>query len=1166
MQKLGIGILLTVLAVGVALFLLAWREASAPATSPVSSKSTDASDINESIPDSTAQVDSTPSPPATAPMERREHPAITHGPGRVYGTVEMPDNAPIPADLELSLHRLVDGEIAPNPITAELDDKNAFEISDLPLDTYAFYANSKDYTYFASVRLENNREERELRARLVPGGSIAGIVVDPDDKPVPNAEVFVAAYDQSHNGMRYAPEERARSSRVVTDDEGGFTMAALWKQNDPGYKLLVRAEGFAPTISDYYRAGIEDARIVLAQGRTLTGRLITVADAKPVPNAALTFGGEIPWMQAQTRTDSDGWFFLANLQPWVYAPELDHDRYVLAEDSLSIRVAEDGEDEVELHAIAGGSITGTVKEQESGRPLGGVEVYASASLTPERRISKEARSNANGEFVIANIPAADYRVSLREVPEFSIQSQENASARVSLESGGETKHVELTLERGLVLRVHVTDPNGEPVVGAQVSVYAGYSSQDKTDTAGMATVSGLKVTKNAQLSVHKDGYGYYNEPFELTTSLQSVKRVMLHREARVSGLVVDTNGNPVEGVAVALTPTDLGEEEAWRRSAGSNSTSPDGSFEIKQINPGSYAVKASEIQSDFRLQRIPESQKPQPTLPLRLAEGDIIENFRVVYVRTGGSISGRTVDADGNAVSGVEIGAFRQGIHWASTVSDDDGTFILADLPVNRYTIGFSKLGFTSPPEFDASTGASNLVVTMLPGVSIAGRVVEAATGQPITRFTIHVGDYMDNQVQDIDGRFEVSGAQAGDDLIVVGAAGMAETSVSIPPLQMGEHRTDVLIQMQRGAIITGTVMNESGQPVTGATVRLDDRTLSEQSRSAQDTTGTNGQFELQGVTPGYRQMYVYAEGYPSNRSRISVPASELANVSIVLETGAHLSGHITLDGESVTSGHVSFIKVVGTSQMSRSVQTDSNGYYEFPSLSTGDATLRVSVEGRSVSEPVHLAKNQHTVKDIHVVSQTGVIQGVVHAAAGVQLGDNCYVNVNIKKENGTETQLNARVESSGAYEVNGLPSGTVLLRVDAAHRRKILPEFQLVPGETKQLDIQIENGADVHVSAKGFDSDAYHVSILGIAEIYTPPNPLSSFYSDRPLRFLHPLGERNGTSYFLDVTPGVYTFFGILYPRDSRSSPEFDEANLQTATAVVTVPESGEISVELNF
>ena len=159
---------------------------------------------------------------------------------------------------------------------------------------------------------------------------------------------------------------------------------------------------------------------------------------------------------------------------------------------------------------------------------------------------------------------------------------------------------------------------------------------------------------------------------------------------------------------------------------------------------------------------------------------------------------------------------------------------------------------------------------------SIRGRVVQLDTGQPVRRVQItarggDTGNQTYSAMTDAEGRFEITKVMAGRYQLAAAKPGYV-------PLQLGQRRPlepgrplvvatgqridDVNFNLPRGSVIVGQVMDEYGDPVTGANVQVQRyryvngrRQL--QLAGADPATDDRGQFRIFGLLPG--EYYVSA-------------------------------------------------------------------------------------------------------------------------------------------------------------------------------------------------------------------------------------------------------------------------------------------------------------------
>jgi hypothetical protein len=193
-------------------------------------------------------------------------------------------------------------------------------------------------------------------------------------------------------------------------------------------------------------------------------------------------------------------------------------------------------------------------------------------------------------------------------------------------------------------------------------------------------------------------------------------------------------------------------------------------------------------------------------------------------------------------------------------------------------------------------------------GAVIAGNVFDMATGKPLADAKITVAQAKASGEHetivagqsDAQGRFKVEKVPAGTYRISVSAQGYASLVAGYEHLVADGYLALDDVELAPQATLSGSVKDDAGKPVSGATVRLDD-TLGMDGQSyrlaapAQATTDAEGRFEIRSVPAGYGRVVCFAKGHyaPLDELR-AVPAKD---VSIRMSETGTIKGKV-IDGK----------------------------------------------------------------------------------------------------------------------------------------------------------------------------------------------------------------------------------------------------------------------------
>ena len=532
-------------------------------------------------------------------------------------------------------------------------------------------------------------------------------------------------------------------------------------------------------------------------------------------------------------------------------------------------------------APATGSLSGRVLTTEGGRPVKRARVFVSA---PELPGGRAALTDENGVFQISELPAGRYSVNVSKTGYIALSYGQRrplmAGTPLQLADGQQLKGIDFALPRGGVIAGRIVDEDGEPMIGAVVRVLRyEYMQGDRrlvpvgtgqTDDKGQYRVWGLMP-----------GDYYVN----------AVGRITLGNLGRggpggpggpgVFG-AGPPGGGPFGGAAGAAGSGRAGGgrgaiADAIAGALGGNLAALFGGG--GEDEPVAYAPTY-----------FPGVGSVNEATPVRIGLSQEVAdvNFGLQLVRTA-RVTGRVLTADGSPAENGNVqltpegaaagGRGQIGMTYGSRIGRD-GAFAMTNVPPGRYVLRARAGNRRETPEFAQQPLAVNgdvpdLMLALAPGGAVTGSLVFEAAQSSVDPSQIRVTSpavdpsaFAPNTGARVekDGTFTLDGIPAGARLIRAnGGRGWTLKSVTInghetidTPIEIrpGQTIQDVkLVFTDKTTQISGTVTNESGQPVTDYTVLVfstDEAFWRAQSRHIMTARpDQNGKYQMRGLPAG---------------------------------------------------------------------------------------------------------------------------------------------------------------------------------------------------------------------------------------------------------------------------------------------------------------------------
>ncbi|MHC4850783.1 MAG: carboxypeptidase regulatory-like domain-containing protein, partial [Planctomycetota bacterium] len=443
--------------------------------------------------------------------------------------------------------------------------------------------------------------------------------------------------------------------------------------------------------------------------------------------------------------------------------------------------------------------------------------------------------------------------------------------------------------------------------------------------------------------------------------------------------------------------------------------------------------------------------------------------------------------------------------------TDDDGRFHLS---ARANSSGYLSLA-GGEAVFEQGTGRGMTVqigkqpkdlgdVLILTAARVSGQVVDP-TGSPVagvsvtsrrdtSAIALALGD---GKKTDKDGRFELMGLQPGEHSLVTRSAEHLPGQHKVQ-VKEGQHLEDVLIRVQPGGFIVGTVVNDLGQPVAGADVVASrtqqvDPQLKITSFSPGESTRTDasGRFRLANLDTEKATLRVTKTGLATEQRDVVVGTTD---VTIELQRFGAIEGVLVderskpVAGSRVsTAGGRSGLANMMALQRGATV-TDATGRFRLENVRPGRTRVRARGDRYLpvTSERIRVRPGE-TTKGVRMVAVAGTSLEVTVVGADGQPVANADVTVKEKDAGGPmlvppggrrpgergqrrfkyrairrdrdgpvrvlgggETLGKGKTDARGKVTIGGLPAGEVL--VGAKHKELALvrPQDLVLPEHGK--------------------------------------------------------------------------------------------------------------------
>ena len=894
---------------------------------------------------------------------------------------------------------------------------------------------------------------------LVAGTGLTGSVKGRDGRPAAGALVRFEA-----DGLE--------TRWVEAGDDGAFRLADLPSRR--GSVVADSGEGGFAERPVNPEAGSAPLALVLAPPTVLEGRTLDVVSLKPVPRVKLMVTtGEAVRIAS---SGADGRYVLRGLRPGEATVRADESRHVgWARSGVSLGKGETTRLDVLL--TRGATLSGRVVD-EDGRPVAGAKLGVSPGQQDPfffvvRRLAGDpgARivSRADGAFSATRLaPGENQRLTVYH-PEY----EKGVLGGISLAPGGSRSGAVVTLRRGIVVTGTVKDDEGKPVAGAELGVSG--SRVVRSSRGGMRmNVSFGGISEIPPVRSGADGRfelkGVPPGDWALTAkapgrATEIVDPLRLSRDARpdpieivlapgasLSGIVRRRTGSGAEGYIVIAReegkpPTGFGPDTM--------PTGPDGAFFVDGLKRdtaydlqlfggadyGPGPTKKGVLAPASDLEWVVEGLGRIEGIALDGKSGEPLTSFEV------------SCEVDRAGFGGMRMGRGMRrrgagGVGEPVAVEAPDGRFAIEEVPAGKWQVVVTAKGYqpgrAAGVVVEEATTTDGVDVRVPRGSRLEVLVLDARTrkGVPDARVAVlsetgapafgglGIGD--GDLRTDVDGKAVAEGLAPGKVTVTVDHDDYTPSSQSAV---LAEEGGRVEVALSHGGALSGIVLSETRQPLSGAEVSVEGGSARGNPFGAGSGTATDGsgRFRFDHLAPGRYTLRASVSGQASEPVEAVLVGTETKDdVTLVLAGGATLRGGVAGLRDELRAG-VS-VNASGPKDYWASARTGPDGRFELTGAPVGTISLRatagdfLSGSTRSATATVTIVEGQREADVELVFEGNGTLSGRV-TRGGQPVPD---ARVTAREKRGG-LGASGRTDESGAYRIEGIVTGDYTVSAQAA-------------------------------------------------------------------------------------------------------------------------------------
>lgn len=793
----------------------------------------------------------------------------------------------------------------------------------------------------------------------------------------------------------------------MTEKDGSFSFEGV---SPDAYTIRAGADGYTTL----------DRRISISMGESYVvpmGSLVnlcgSITGAVTTNDSGLKSGVKVKAASSsgersyETSTDEAGLYTLSNVLHGDYVLSLEKDGYETYTINVTVEPGKTSTSDAQLKSRFG-SIRVIVSFVDKDDPTGiVVNVYRNGTLV------FSATATGTGIIVIANLPIGDGYSVIASSDGYGSSGED----KVTVSSGtvSEVNLQKLSNRYGSI-KGRVVDANGDPIESSTVGISSSDENSYTLTTSKDGTFSKTDVAVGTYtISAGKADFLTTTLPQTYTVESSLVTEVnddivLVSRYADIAGKVSYADKEDSSNISVTV-------EDDKGRTLGTVVTGGTGSYSFK-VESGTYYIRAN-AQGYFESSKV-----------LTVVTGHLYTINLDGMKPNHGSIAGKVVDADGNAVSGAVVNLTNMdGVGDAVTLStNENGEFSSSIVPIGTYTVLITKSGYIDVVCNDVPiVGGRTYDIgtkTLVSGTAgITGRVVlEGASnysGVTVSATSLVDSSKLYTTTTTEDGLYYFVSLDVGTWLLKFQKDGYLSVGPEQVPLASDTiAEVKVVTLRNENSIVKGTVSLKGSSSFLGVNVLLKN---SSDGTTFSTTTDIEGRYVISNVKPGSYELVLSMEGYSSATMKDIYVDKGTTKVidEISLDIAVtSIRGQVSLELRTDFSGALVTATSISNPDVIYSAITNSQGVFTFAKMYSGEYSIAVSCSGYSTATLPTVNVVDDTPIDVGSVSlkiERGTIAGIARLEG--------YSDYNGVKVTILGTDYETTTAADGSYSFN-VPAG----------------------------------------------------------------------------------------------------------------------------------------------